>query len=118
MFIRLPNGSNKKYNSDPVISNNPTPNIIERYDVICSLEVRDALKLLVIEKKIITVHGRAMVSGFTGLKWCVANNPRYSGNNSLINSHKVIGVKLITKTNVVIADILLFKIDLMFSLLN
>ena len=71
-----------------------------------------------IDKRIITVHGRAMVSGFTGLKWCVANNPIYSGNNSLINSHKVIGVKLITKTNVVIAEVLLFRIDLRFSLLN
>ena len=84
----------------------------------CSLEVLDVVRLLVIDKRIITVHGRAMVSGFTGLKWCVANNPRYSGNNSLINSHKVIGVKLITKTNVVIAEVLLFRIDLMFSLLN
>ena len=71
-----------------------------------------------IDKMITTVHGRAMVSGFTRLKWCVANSPISSGNNSLINSHKVIGVKLITNTNVVIADILLFKIDLMFSLLN
>ena len=71
-----------------------------------------------IDKRIITVHGRAMVSGFTGLKWCVTNSPIYSGNNSLINSHKVIGVKLTTKTNVVIAEVLLFRIDLMFSLLN
>ena len=76
------------------------------------------LKPIVIEKKITTEHGRAIVSGFTGLKWCVANNPIYSGNNSLINSHKVIGVKLITKTNVVIAEVLPCRIYLMFSLLN
>ena len=91
---------------------------MERYDVVCSLGVLNLLKPTVIEKKITTVHGRAMVSGFTRLKWCVANSAISSGNNSLINSHKVIGVKLITNTNVVIADILLFKIDLMFSLLN
>ena len=82
------------------------------------MEVLNLLRLLVIDKRIITVHGRAMVSGFTGLKWCVANTPICSGNNSLVNSHKVIGAKLITKTNVVIAEVLLFRIDLMFSLLN
>ena len=71
-----------------------------------------------IDKRIITVHGRAMVSGFSELKWCVADSPIYSGNNSLINSHKIIGVKLITKINVVIGEVLLFRINLMFSLLN